>query len=725
MRLFAAIGCSLVLWTTAPSGFVCAQDTEEDVDHATSLHEQLVEIRFRPTGFAQIAVWLEDGEGRFLTTVGLTEATARRGIGNRPGASQMNSGFRWPYGRREGVLPTWARRRATADGASKWRRVIFQDRSSEGLASRTSTDFSPDNYFCLSFDRKHASKEALDAVSCASVFNSDKGRFMTGRDVDGGYAEPYEDLTTRVGRMEPLSEYSLYPPRMDVKPCRGQPGCNDHADVLDFEDHARDVMPEIDAVTMPTPQGDADKRLLFTAPQDWPAGDYRACVEINVEGDYNSDKGRFMTGRDVDGGYAEPYEDLTTRVGRMEPLSEYSLYPPRMDVKPCRGQPGCNDHADVLDFEDHARDVMPEIDAVTMPTPQGDADKRLLFTAPQDWPAGDYRACVEINVEGDYNDVYNPDVLPTPQTPDETWDTWARTYGYPYRGQPSVVYCTPFELGADGAQTFTVRDPEGSVSTWDTTAPDYGELYGMEGMTDDPIDAPGVGADRLRAMSDGERLHVIVIPPLSCEGNVPPGPVADVQVAHHGDTLHAHEWAQLRFEAAKDDRGIFRYDVRVSTDPIDDERSFMRAERAKEATIAAQELVIPTDVAAGDMVHVDVGGLTQSTRYYVAVRAVDECAKSGEFGVAEFQTPVRTFTTVTPCFVATAAYGSPLAAEIGVLRRYRDRYLQNHALGRVLVDAYYAFGPGLANLVSQDEELRAATRWALGPVVWLLEALDI
>ncbi|MDD9968091.1 MAG: hypothetical protein OXR73_17775 [Myxococcales bacterium] len=609
MRLFAAIGCSLVLWTTAPSGFVCAQDTEEDVDHATSLHEQLVEIRFRPTGFAQIAVWLEDGEGRFLTTVGLTEATARRGIGNRPGASQMNSGFRWPYGRREGVLPTWARRRATADGASKWRRVIFQDRSSEGLASRTSTDFSPDNYFCLSFDRKHASKEALDAVSCASVFNSDKGRFMTGRDVDGGYAEPYEDLTTRVGRMEPLSEYSLYPPRMDVKPCRGQPGCNDHADVLDFEDHARDVMPEIDAVTMPTPQGDADKRLLFTAPQDWPAGDYRACVEINVE--------------------------------------------------------------------------------------------------------------------GDYNDVYNPDVLPTPQTPDETWDTWARTYGYPYRGQPSVVYCTPFELGADGAQTFTVRDPEGSVSTWDTTAPDYGELYGMEGMTDDPIDAPGVGADRLRAMSDGERLHVIVIPPLSCEGNVPPGPVADVQVAHHGDTLHAHEWAQLRFEAAKDDRGIFRYDVRVSTDPIDDERSFMRAERAKEATIAAQELVIPTDVAAGDMVHVDVGGLTQSTRYYVAVRAVDECAKSGEFGVAEFQTPVRTFTTVTPCFVATAAYGSPLAAEIGVLRRYRDRYLQNHALGRVLVDAYYAFGPGLANLVSQDEELRAATRWALGPVVWLLEALDI
>ena len=64
----------------------------------------------------------------------------------------MNSGFHWPYGRREGVLPYWAHRRAAAPGASTFRRVIFQNRLSEGYASRTSNDQSRDEYFCLSFN---------------------------------------------------------------------------------------------------------------------------------------------------------------------------------------------------------------------------------------------------------------------------------------------------------------------------------------------------------------------------------------------------------------------------------------------------------------------------------------------------------------------------------------------------------------------------------------------
>lgn len=70
-----------------------------------------IEFKFTPTARTQVALWIEKPDGTFLKTVRLTQAVSYRGIGNRPGAAQMNSGFRWPYGRREGVLPIWAHRR--------------------------------------------------------------------------------------------------------------------------------------------------------------------------------------------------------------------------------------------------------------------------------------------------------------------------------------------------------------------------------------------------------------------------------------------------------------------------------------------------------------------------------------------------------------------------------------------------------------------------------------
>src|SRR5262245_49298053 len=139
---------------------------------------RLATFRFVPTARAQIAIWLESADGTRFATVRLTEAVALRGIGNRPGASQMNSGYHWPYGRREGVLPIWAHRRAAAPGAETFHRVIFQNRTSEGWASRSSNDFSVDSYYCLSFQRAASSMDALDAVTCPSTFNSDKGRYF-------------------------------------------------------------------------------------------------------------------------------------------------------------------------------------------------------------------------------------------------------------------------------------------------------------------------------------------------------------------------------------------------------------------------------------------------------------------------------------------------------------------------------------------------------------------
>ena len=79
---------------------------------------------------------------------------------------------------------------------------------------------------------------------------------------------------------------------------------------------------------------------------------------------------------------------------------------------------------------------------------------------------------------------------------------------------------------------------------------------------------------------------------------------------------------------------------------------------------------------------------------------------------------------MSPCFVATAAYGSPLAAEVSVLRRARDRYLMTNEVGRALVSAYYAAGPVLADSIREHEGLRAVARRVISPAVEFARWLD-
>lgn len=71
------------------------------------------------------------------------------------------------------------------------------------------------------------------------------------------------------------------------------------------------------------------------------------------------------------------------------------------------------------------------------------------------------------------------------------------------------------------------------------------------------------------------------------------------------------------------------------------------------------------------------------------------------------------------CFIATAAYGSPMAPQVKVLRKIRDRFLLTNSLGKTVVNFYYAFSPKLADFISEHAGLRAMVRVGLLPLVGL------
>jgi uncharacterized repeat protein (TIGR01451 family) len=73
------------------------------------------------------------------------------------------------------------------------------------------------------------------------------------------------------------------------------------------------------------------------------------------------------------------------------------------------------------------------------------------------------------------------------------------------------------------------------------------------------------------------------------------------------------------------------------------------------------------------------------------------------------------------CFIATAAYGSPLERHVVALREFRDRHLQRTRLGRAFVRFYYRHSPAVAAIIARHEWLRTGTRTLLTPVVLTIE----
>jgi len=78
---------------------------------------------------------------------------------------------------------------------------------------------------------------------------------------------------------------------------------------------------------------------------------------------------------------------------------------------------------------------------------------------------------------------------------------------------------------------------------------------------------------------------------------------------------------------------------------------------------------------------------------------------------------IATFKFGTGCFIATAAYGTPMADDIQVLREFRDEYLLTNPVGEALVDIYYRVSPPIAEFITEHPILRPIVRAGLAPAV--------
>jgi Fibronectin type III domain len=369
----------------------------------------------------------------------------------------------------------------------------------------------------------------------------------------------------------------------------------------------------------------------------------------------------------------------------------FSFYPPRADLT----------SFSTFDSQD-ARDFVRQNDvvAISSATPPGGRllDPHIHWAVPPTLPNGQYVVKVEVSLEGDFNAFHNH-----PSFPD--FNQELNGFGRDVFGQPSVVYAVPILI--DGTPQTGTTDVAVGYGDWDGAT---GTLHPMDNTIGD---ATGTGAGRLAHVSDADGTWRIKAFAAGCAGCRPPAAPSGMQ-ATPSDTSISLQFVAPPFTDALDQPR--RYEIRYQAKTPLDDASFSSGIPAD---------MPPAPGSAGQPQTATLTGLKAETLYYVGIRSVNACGQPSPAAFSSAVTQQQKFVVLHGCFVATAAYGTSLEADVDLLRRFRDGALLRSPLGRLGVAAYYALSPPLAHAIAADDRLRAVARRALGPAValargWLL-----
>jgi hypothetical protein len=214
--------------------------------------QRAIQVRLAPIPNLQIAVWLEDASHTVIDTIYVTRSTGALGLANRPGHPRFRGDYRFPYGRREMVLPVWAYARQKLY-------PLVEMGGAPGLDDDNTIGYhfpvsSPESFYCS--PSGGIQRMGVDTISCASPFYGSKGAYVMGK-------------------------MSHYPPRADLT------SFTDH-DSPDAHNFASDNDTAI--VSGATPPGNAEisPSLLWMAPGGLPDGNYFVRVEASQEADFNA-----------------------------------------------------------------------------------------------------------------------------------------------------------------------------------------------------------------------------------------------------------------------------------------------------------------------------------------------------------------------------------------------------------------------------------------------------
>jgi hypothetical protein len=136
---------------------------------------------------------------------------------------------------------------------------------------------------------------------------------------------------------------------------------------------------------------------------------------------------------------------------------------------------------------------------------------------------------------------------------------------------------------------------------------------------------------------------------------------------------------------------------------------------------------IPIAGSDGSLSKYYVTGLLNGATYYLRAALVDSAGNIGF--LTEPSTDDIASHSASPdqivgllskngnCFIATAAFGTPMAEQVEILRNFRDRYLMKSQAGRNFVSWYYKNSPPLAEKLKEHETARKLVRLLLLPFI--------